>query len=986
MNLNRKISSGAILILLMLLLGGVAAALTLGRMTETARAVRRGDEILQALDKTLTLAVDIEAGTRGYVLTGRDEFLEPYHGARQELPGTLERMRALMSEGHEGQVERLAELDSAVVERLAISDEIIHVRRTQGLQSAADVVGAGRGKAAMDRIRDLVAELQDAERRVLVLRTEADRKNAARLFGVLVVTFSLSALVVVGATALLEIGITRRTRRLLTGLARSSAGDSQVQVEPGPSDEIGTLALGFNEIVRRRRLVEEERARATALLDGLFRASPLAFVLLDVEGKIQMWNPAAEGIFGWTAKEAIGRQLPQVLYRSGVEEDGAMLCEGVLGRRETVTGVEGKRRRRNGGLVDTCASFAPIVAAGEIVGMLEVIEDITLRNLALERLRESEERFRLALDEAPVGMALVALDGRFIRVNRALCEIVGYSNEELTGLSLQSITHPESLDADLALAARLSRSEIPRYQLAKRYVRKDGGVVDVMLSASILRARDGTPRYYIAQIEDITDRKSAEDALRRSEAQFRGLMEHLPDGVFVDAAGRVVYANGALARLLGVDDQDALLGKPSGELFHPEDVQTVRERIRELEAGHAVPPRELRMLRADRSTQFVETTGIQVHFDGQPSILVVARDLTDRKRVEREREEALERMRVVLDVAPVCILISQDGYHWDANKRVHALHGREFDPKVLSEYQGQLLDAEEEPLLFDELPGVRALRGERIEGMDLRVRRTDGRIVPVLVNAAPIPATANHAQGAVVTIEDISALKELERLRMEWSSVVAHDLRQPLNTIMLCAELVAHQTAESVVVHRARQITDLSHRLNRMIEDLLDFSRLEAKKLALHRERMELEPVLREAAERIALEAPNRAIDVEIRGPAAHVLADRDRISQVMDNLLTNAVKYGTPGTPIVVEAETKGAEASVAVTNQGPGIAPEQLPNLFARFQRLDHAKRRGIQGVGLGLYITRELLEAHGGRIVAESVPGERTTFRFTLPLARE
>jgi PAS domain S-box-containing protein len=117
-------------------------------------------------------------------------------------------------------------------------------------------------------------------------------------------------------------------------------------------------------------------------------------------------------------------------------------------------------------------------------------------------------------------MALVALDGRFVRVNRALCEIVGYSSDELTRLSFQTITHPDDLDKDLALAGQLARGEIPRYQLGKRYIRKDGRSSTFMLNASILRSREGAPLYYIAQIEDITERKRADAALKDSEQRL----------------------------------------------------------------------------------------------------------------------------------------------------------------------------------------------------------------------------------------------------------------------------------------------------------------------------------------------------------------------------------------------------------------------------------------------------------------------------------
>jgi PAS domain S-box-containing protein len=125
-------------------------------------------------------------------------------------------------------------------------------------------------------------------------------------------------------------------------------------------------------------------------------------------------------------------------------------------------------------------------------------------------LQDSEERFRLAFDEAPIGVALVGTDGRFLRVNNILCEMVGYSRDELTGLTFQAITHPEDLDIDLALLQQLALGEIPRYQLDKRYIRKDGPLVDVTLSVSVVRGRDGAPIYYIAQIEDVTQRKRIE--------------------------------------------------------------------------------------------------------------------------------------------------------------------------------------------------------------------------------------------------------------------------------------------------------------------------------------------------------------------------------------------------------------------------------------------------------------------------------------------
>lgn len=605
-------------------------------------------------------------------------------------------------------------------------------------------------------------------------------------------------------------------------------------------------------------------------------------------------------------------------------------------------------------------------------------------------LQESEERFRLAFDEAPIGVALISTDGRFLRVNNALCEMVGYSPDELTGLTFQAITHPDDLDLDLVLARQLTRGEIPRYQLDKRYIRKDGSFVDVTLNGSVVRDPDGAPIYFIAQIEDITQRKRNEEKRVRSEAQFRELIERLPDGVFINQHQRVVYANQALASLLGYADPSELLGLPIPEMFHPDDRPKIKERIEVLQSGGTVPPREIGIEHADGFYCDVEATGILIQFEDQPGIVVIVRDLAERKLAEREREEAYRRLRVIIDLAPIGIMLASDGRYWDANARAEQLLGRPVDPTIpfdTPQYGDVLLDAEERPVEFDRRPGIRALRGESVSSEEMRVRQPNGAVIPVLVNAAHIPGNERTPPGAVVVLEDISALKELERLRMEWSGLIAHDLRQPLNSIELYALLIQRRgEVGPPLQQRIQLIRSLTQRLKRMVEDLVDFTRLEARQLTLQRQVVDLVELVKEGTDRIGMEEPDRPIQLRTHGGPAWANVDPDRIAQVMDNLLTNALKYGDRGTPICVDVEvqTDSGLVSVAVTNQGPGIETDRLPYLFGRFQRAHDAQRRGVTGIGLGLYITRELVEAHQGQIVAESVPGGTTTFRFTLALA--
>jgi signal transduction histidine kinase len=296
-------------------------------------------------------------------------------------------------------------------------------------------------------------------------------------------------------------------------------------------------------------------------------------------------------------------------------------------------------------------------------------------------------------------------------------------------------------------------------------------------------------------------------------------------------------------------------------------------------------------------------------------------------------------------------------------------------------------------------PGVSlvdALMTDRAQWSELILRNVaTGETTPIAMSVAPIRDASERATvGSVLSFHDITPVKELERLRAEWSSIVAHDLRQPLHTIATYSSLLLRAAGNERDVERfVEQIRGNVTRLDRMIGDLMDLSRLEARRLELSLRREPLPAIVRAAVERIALDASDREVQVRVHGDPPPAEIDPDRIAQVMDNLLSNAIKYGDPGTPVVVDVEGKDGQVSVAVTNQGKGIAPADVGRLFHRFERPDLARgageghppkgvRRG--GVGLGLYITRGLVEAHGGKISVESTPGAKTIFRFTLPAA--
>jgi len=594
------------------------------------------------------------------------------------------------------------------------------------------------------------------------------------------------------------------------------------------------------------------------------------------------------------------------------------------------------------------------------------------------------ERYWLpALDESPIGTALVGLDGRFVRVNRALCQIVGYPREELVGLSSHALTHPADVDVDHEGEARLVRGEIPYFRRDKRYVRKDGSVVFVRLTVSLVRDDQGAPIYLLSQVEDINERMVADEALRRSESDFRRLFDQASDGIFImDPSGRYTDVNAAGCEMLGYSREE-LVGKTVMDFVPTEDAPRLAH-VRQLMLcrGFTRVREEGRLRRKDGVFISIEVSS-KFLLDGREVAFV--RDVSDRKRAEREREESLRWTRAVFEQSPVGLVLCHGhrGQDLECNSRLLQMVGAEAPIDCLDQLRKSLRTPDGAPMPDEECPGLRALSGKAAHAAEALLCDEKGGSTPVIATAAPIVGPDGAMLGAVIAFQDIATTKELERLRAEWNSVVAHDLRQPLGSILLCTQVLARATGDANLLKYVERVRAAATRLNRMVGDLMDLSRLEASRLELARQSVDVTALVHAAAERARLEAPERSIEIHTTREVPEACVDPDRITQVLENLLTNALKYGKAGTPITVGVAREGSEVAVSVSNEGRTMTPEEIASIFQRFQRTSSAKLQRVPGVGLGLYITRSLVEAHGGRITVDSSSTGETTFRFTLPV---
>jgi PAS domain S-box-containing protein len=285
------------------------------------------------------------------------------------------------------------------------------------------------------------------------------------------------------------------------------------------------------------------------------------------------------------------------------------------------------------------------------------------------------------------------------------------------------------------------------------------------------------------------------------------------------------------------------------------------------------------------------------------------------------------------------------------------------------------------PLAPEQAPGARALRGERVRGALLVLHR-GGRKTWLNVSAAPIPGPVGERLGAVVTLADVTALHELEVQRDELLRAVSHDLRTPLTLVLLHAQLLRQQQPGAADLGSADQILVAARRIDGMIEELVESSRLQAGQLDLELRPVMCHTVLAEALARAAAFVDPGRVRLEVAPDVPAVEVDPDRLARAVVNLLRSAEGYSDEGATIRVRVVHAGHELVVGVTAQGPGIPEEEVPLLFERLRRPKGAKR--IEGLGLGLFIARLVVEKHGGRVWAETVPGRECTFFFSVPTA--
>ena len=347
------------------------------------------------------------------------------------------------------------------------------------------------------------------------------------------------------------------------------------------------------------------------------------------------------------------------------------------------------------------------------------------------------------------------------------------------------------------------------------------------------------------------------------------------------------------------------------------------------------------------------------------------------ERAEEERRESEEHLRLVIANSPDMIFVQDRDlrYTWIANPahltEEQMLGKTDFD--LLPKEEAQQL-AEINRQVLETGVGTRVEVGLTLDG--------DKRYYEAVYQ--PWRDRGGRTVGIAGYRRDITERKQVERFREEYLSLISHDLRNPLTSVLGMAQWLQRTLNQQGLrreAHSAEAMVNSARRMSAMIQDLVDSTRLETGQLDMHKESTDLFTLVHDIAERVGSVEDRARIQLESPEWVPPLMADRERIERAIVNLLSNALKYSPAAAPVVVRIEQQGDQAIVAVTDRGEGIPAEDVPHLFERFYRTKAGQKAG--GLGLGLYITRLIVEAHGGQVCAESEPGKGSRFYLSLPL---
>jgi len=742
-------------------------------------------------------------------------------------------------------------------------------------------------------------------------------------------------------------------------------------------------ALRRSEALARERLVE---------LEALYETAPIGLCVFDEHLRWVRANKVIAEINGRPIEDHIGRTPMEVVPDVGPQAEEALRTILRTGERLDFE-MTGTTAAQSG--VERCWSehWVPIKdPAGRITGISVAAEEITDRKRAARALAESEERFRTLADNIAQFAWMADETGSIFWYNKRWYDYTGTTLDEMQGWGWQKVHHPDYVNR---VVEKIRRSFATGTIWEDTFpLRGKDGTYRWFLSCAIpIRHESGQVVRWFGTNTDITEQRAVEEALRVSERRYRTLAENAPEAIArFDRELRYTYVNDYGARLHGLSAND-MLGRTDTELgISPARAAFWKEQFEQVTASGKHRTVDFEFDSPVFGRQFLST--VLVPEPGEHlSILTITRDVTPLKRAENSLRESEARFRRLADAMPQFVWTARpDGTIDYYNERVKESSG------VVQREDGTW--TWQMPVHPEDLESTleawrRAVQEGRTYEVTHRLTGADGTTHWYLTRAIPIRDSEGRVGEWFGTTTDIDvqkrteeALREADRQKNQFMAMLSHDLRNPFAVIRTSLALLEQAGADSP--HGKRALAVLGRQVNqmgRLLDDLLDVTRIAKGKLLLKREPLELNAIVRAIGEDHAEVFERERIEFQVIVPPRPLWArvDTARLMQAIGNLLQNAAKFTVDGGRVTLALRTdEGGDALIEVSDTGAGIQPELLDRLFDPLMQAHRTLHQSRGGLGLGLAVVKGIVELHGGVVWAASDgPGRGAVFTIQLPL---
>jgi PAS domain S-box-containing protein len=766
-----------------------------------------------------------------------------------------------------------------------------------------------------------------------------------------------------------------------------------------------TRLRGVTVDITRRKQADEVARRSVRELRDVVNTVPAYVWSTSPEGQVDFVNDRWLQFTGLALDQACGRKWEAVLHpddRMRVVADWRTAVKS-----GQATESEARVRRADG---EYCWWFIRNVPlrdeTGRLVKWYGTAIDIEDRKRADQALRKSEERWRSVFENSAIGVAITDLSGRFLATNHVFQAMVGYTEEELLAVNFLDLTHEDYRQANWVLITELLQGKRRQFQIEKKYRRQDGRLIWVSNNVSLVPGTERVPQFIMALSEDVTERKRAEEALQRSEASLAEAQRMTHTGSWVwNVRTDALFWSQEIFRIYGYDPEK--LAHPTWDFLervHPEDRPEVerRRRMESTQREWADSEADFRIVLPDGTIRHLHSIAHPVLDESGEITEVVGTviDVTDRKRAE----EALQRSETYLAEAQRLThtgsWASKAGgeiYWSEENCRIWGFDPQQGAPDV--ESVRQRIHAEDRDQAHEHY--TKAVQAGRHYDHEFRIVLPGGIVKHIHGSGHPVFSASGDLLEVVGTHVDVTERKhaeeERERLRQleadlahmnrvtmlgELASSLAHELNQPIAAAITsanaCLRWLAHNPPD---LERARaavmRIENDGSRAAEIMQRLRAFYKTGAPP---QRELVDLNEVAGEMLALLRNEATRHSISLrmELAPQLPRITADRVQLQQVLMNLMLNGIEAMTDRAgELTIRSESReDGLLLMSVTDTGVGLPGEKLDRIFNAFYTTKP------QGTGMGLAISRSIIEAHGGRLWATANAERGATFHFTLP----